>query len=123
MRNKPSADVLQQVRDFQERAPFAVRRECSIKSFIFNTFASVAQLAEQLTLNQLVLGSSPSRGTNFAQEMRYQAQGPTLSFESESSSNMRLLILTKARLMRATPHGNSQECSPRVLRIARLGPH
>ena len=26
--------------------------------------ASVAQLAEQLTLNQLVLGSSPSRGTN-----------------------------------------------------------
>ena len=26
-------------------------------------FASVAQLAEQLTLNQLVLGSSPSRGT------------------------------------------------------------
>ena len=28
-------------------------------------FASVAQLAEQLTLNQLVLGSSPSRGTTF----------------------------------------------------------
>ena len=28
--------------------------------------ASVAQLAEQLTLNQLVLGSSPSRGTNSA---------------------------------------------------------
>jgi hypothetical protein len=27
--------------------------------------ASVAQLVEQLTLNQLVLGSSPSRGTNF----------------------------------------------------------
>jgi hypothetical protein len=27
--------------------------------------ASVAQLAEQLTLNQLVLGSSPSRGTIF----------------------------------------------------------
>ncbi len=26
-------------------------------------FASVAQLVEQLTLNQLVLGSSPSRGT------------------------------------------------------------
>ncbi len=26
--------------------------------------ASVAQLVEQLTLNQLVLGSSPSRGTN-----------------------------------------------------------
>jgi hypothetical protein len=25
--------------------------------------ASVAQLVEQLTLNQLVLGSSPSRGT------------------------------------------------------------
>ena len=30
--------------------------------------ASVAQLVEQLTLNQLVLGSSPSRGTNFAEE-------------------------------------------------------
>jgi hypothetical protein len=28
--------------------------------------ASVAQLAEQLTLNQLVEGSSPSRGTTFA---------------------------------------------------------
>ena len=27
--------------------------------------ASVAQLVEQLTLNQLVLGSSPSRGTTF----------------------------------------------------------
>jgi hypothetical protein len=27
--------------------------------------ASVAQLVEQLTLNQLVLGSSPSRGTIF----------------------------------------------------------
>ena len=27
------------------------------------SIASVAQLAEQLTLNQLVLGSSPSRGT------------------------------------------------------------
>jgi hypothetical protein len=30
--------------------------------------ASVAQLAEQLTLNQLVLGSSPSRGTTFPKE-------------------------------------------------------
>ncbi len=30
--------------------------------------ASVAQLVEQLTLNQLVLGSSPSRGTNFSKE-------------------------------------------------------
>ena len=28
--------------------------------------ASVAQLVEQLTLNQLVLGSSPSRGTTFS---------------------------------------------------------
>ena len=33
-------------------------------------FASVAQLAEQLTLNQLVLGSSPSRGTNFKPSAR-----------------------------------------------------
>lgn len=30
--------------------------------------ASVAQLAEQLTLNQLVLGSSPSRGTTLSSE-------------------------------------------------------
>jgi hypothetical protein len=30
--------------------------------------ASVAQLVEQLTLNQLVLGSSPSRGTSFTEE-------------------------------------------------------
>ena len=30
--------------------------------------ASVAQLVEQLTLNQLVLGSSPSRGTTLSQE-------------------------------------------------------
>ncbi len=33
-----------------------------------NRVASVAQLVEQLTLNQLVLGSSPSRGTNFPKE-------------------------------------------------------
>jgi hypothetical protein len=31
--------------------------------------ASVAQLVEQLTLNQLVLGSSPSRGTIFLKGM------------------------------------------------------
>ena len=31
---------------------------------VFKLVASVAQLVEQLTLNQLVLGSSPSRGTN-----------------------------------------------------------
>ena len=36
---------------------------CEISSL---PVASVAQLAEQLTLNQLVLGSSPSRGTNKA---------------------------------------------------------
>ena len=30
---------------------------------VFNRFASVAQLVEQLTLNQLVSGSSPDRGT------------------------------------------------------------
>src|SRR5258707_13183190 len=33
--------------------------------------ASVAQLAEQLTLNQLVLGSSPSRGTSFLRKSRF----------------------------------------------------
>jgi hypothetical protein len=33
--------------------------------------ASVAQLVEQLTLNQLVLGSSPSRGTNFVEEFTH----------------------------------------------------
>ena len=30
-------------------------------------FASVAQLVEQVTLNHLVLGSSPSRGTGWRQ--------------------------------------------------------
>ncbi len=30
---------------------------------VSNYIASVAQLVEQLTLNQLVLGSNPSRGT------------------------------------------------------------
>ena len=39
--------------------------------------ASVAQLVEQLTLNQLVLGSSPSRGTNFIEE-NGAAPGPRL---------------------------------------------
>ena len=39
------------------------RRQSSI--FCALQSASVAQLAEQLTLNQLVLGSSPSRGTSF----------------------------------------------------------
>ena len=34
--------------------------------FCNRTVASVAQLVEQLTLNQLVLGSSPSRGTIFS---------------------------------------------------------
>ena len=40
--------------------------------------ASVAQLVEQLTLNQLVLGSSPSRGTNFAEEIVSQSPADTL---------------------------------------------
>ena len=40
--------------------------------------ASVAQLVEQLTLNQLVLGSSPSRGTNFAKENEQVGPADTL---------------------------------------------
>ena len=40
--------------------------------------ASVAQLVEQLTLNQLVLGSSPSRGTNFAKEITHTRPADTL---------------------------------------------
>ena len=43
------------------------RRRCGKVCAVF-WFASVAQLAEQLTLNQLVLGSSPSRGTTFQAE-------------------------------------------------------
>jgi integrase len=38
--------------------------------------ASVAQLVEQLTLNQLVLGSSPSRGTNFPLEIEDSGLAP-----------------------------------------------
>src|ERR1700682_86851 len=37
--------------------------------------ASVAQLVEQLTLNQLVLGSSPSRGTSMTNKTAYSLQG------------------------------------------------
>ena len=44
--------------------------------------ASVAQLAEQLTLNQLVLGSSPSRGTNFPVE------NAGVGFETKVSPNI-----------------------------------
>lgn len=40
--------------------------------------ASVAQLVEQLTLNQLVLGSSPSRGTIFP-SIRFCASGPKIT--------------------------------------------
>ena len=38
--------------------------------------ASVAQLAEQLTLNQLVLGSSPSRGTIFLKNRGMRREFP-----------------------------------------------
>jgi hypothetical protein len=38
---------------------------CNQISKILVQFASVAQLVEQLTLNQLVWGSSPHRGTTF----------------------------------------------------------
>jgi hypothetical protein len=39
------------------------------KPLCFQQFASVAQLAEQLTLNQLVHGSSPCRGTTSKQAL------------------------------------------------------
>jgi hypothetical protein len=57
--------------------------------------ASVAQLAEQLTLNQLVLGSSPSRGTSFQLENEGQGFGtkdsPNVSgsLDGESEQNVK----------------------------------
>ena len=55
--------------------PCVIGRTLLVRLFVDKTLAShnlfglpvasVAQLAEQLTLNQLVLGSSPSRGTIF----------------------------------------------------------
>ena len=44
--------------------------------------ASVAQLVEQLTLNQLVLGSSPSRGTIYSQWFTCFLRGADFSFVS-----------------------------------------
>jgi hypothetical protein len=50
-------DFVQKMMDFAEASGSLSARP--------KTVASVAQLVEQLTLNQLVLGSSPSRGTTF----------------------------------------------------------
>jgi hypothetical protein len=61
--------------------------------------ASVAQLAEQLTLNQLVLGSSPSRGTSFQWENEGQGFDPKDSpniqshLGDESDQNVKLPIV------------------------------
>ncbi len=51
------------VKDSAERALRKTRRPVILTAWKESLVASVAQLVEQLTLNQLVLGSSPSRGT------------------------------------------------------------
>ena len=43
-------------------SPFLKALQGSLFSDILTPYASVAQLVEQVTLNHLVLGSSPSRG-------------------------------------------------------------
>jgi hypothetical protein len=43
-------------------SPFLKALQDSLFSDILASYASVAQLVEQVTLNHLVLGSSPSRG-------------------------------------------------------------
>ena len=43
-------------------------------------------MVEQLTLNQLVLGSSPSRGTNFAKENEQVGQADTLPTQETPES-------------------------------------
>lgn len=47
---------------------------------VFNDFASVAQLVEQLTLNQLVRGSSPRGATTFGGARATHVLSKTLSF-------------------------------------------
>ena len=75
--------------------------------------ASVAQLVEQLTLNQLVEGSSPSRGTNFAEENE-QVQ-PTDTFltqetaESEDEVKFPKRIKHRGRTL-VTIYAKSENC-------------
>ncbi len=57
--------------------------------------ASVAQLVEQLTLNQLVLGSSPSRGTIFPMENAGVCDGRTNSAQNLPESDNRKLKFPK----------------------------
>ena len=53
------------------------KAQCLVNKLV----ASVAQLVEQLTLNQLVLGSSPSRGTTSVMR-RVQSIGENLAGET-----------------------------------------
>lgn len=50
----------------QQISPLSLTKSAGTTIFSACRFASVAQLAEQLTLNQLVEGSSPSRGTTLS---------------------------------------------------------
>ena len=56
----PAESRLRGERKLSERR---VDKSLPISNLLRSLSASVAQLVEQLTLNQLVLGSSPSRGT------------------------------------------------------------
>ena len=58
--------------------------------------ASVAQLVEQLTLNQLVLGSSPSRGTTFNPIFTVQSAGISKNGDSKINSLSRFFLTQKA---------------------------
>jgi integrase len=57
--------------------------------------ASVAQLVEQLTLNQLVLGSSPSRGTTFTEETEECCQSDTIQTQVSGPSEDRKVKFPK----------------------------
>ena len=70
-----------------------------IRSFsgLRQSVASVAQLVEQLTLNQLVLGSSPSRGTIFLNDLS-KALSPKLSLLGHFLARLRFSRLLASLL-------------------------
>ena len=47
----------------------AVESFVKLNYICLSTYSSVAQLVEQLTVNQLVAGSSPARGANFLRSL------------------------------------------------------
>jgi len=74
-------------------------------------FASVAQLAEQLTLNQLVLGSSPSRGTSITEENRASGDYRTDSAQNQVESergNLRFPKTVRHRKAECRIYGKSK---------------